>query len=575
MSLSEEKLRKLILSSPQKGVLEEAQKHENRLALHTETEVRKNGANPAYNDFLNWVAGYLPKDKFERFCQLLKNPIATLGISNEIFTELSRVFDGQNSFFNYEFKSTDLEDDFNTYLKTVLEDRSFFKNKGFEQLKSGINSVLIVDLPREPTGERLEPVYYFINSSSVRHVKVNHKGGIDAIIFELKEDTYGVYNDESYRIYNDTDGTIQLVFESEHSLGYCPATFFWDKDMKKDNLILKKSPITDWLNQFDRYLAQDTFKEHADLYSSYPIVVSMAEKCDFENCQNGYIDESYDFYNNDLEEMQTRSRQIKCESCESRKLVGAGTNYMYTAPQTADSPDLSDPVKIISADIKPLEYLGEKLDHIASEIKSGVIGTSTKAINDQAINELQVMGSFESRRNVLINLKESFEKVHKFANDTVALLRYGDSFVGSTVNYGDEFYLKNVAVLQEEYKVAKENGEPDEEIDSIYRQIIQTKYRGNKDKIKRAWTLYNLNPMPHNTLDESKELASIFAVSEEDFIIKARFTNFIARFEREQTNIITFGENLEFKTRIDKIYSQLKKYANESKQVRPSQEQPT
>ena len=98
--------------------------------------------------------------------------------------------------------------------------------------------------------------------------------------------------------------------------------------------------------------------------------------------------------------------------------------------------------------------------------------------------------------------------------------RYGDSFVGSTVNYGDEFYLKNVAVLQEEYAKAKENGEPDEEIDSIYRQIIQTKYRGNKDKIKRAWTLYNLNPMPHNTLDEAKELASIGAVSDEDFIIK-------------------------------------------------------
>ena len=574
MSLNANKLKKLILNSPQKGILEEAQKHENRLALHSETEVRKNGANPAYNDFLNWVEGFLPRDKFERFCQLLKNPIATLGISNEIFTELSRIFDGQNSFYNYEFKSSDLEDDFNKYLSEELHDREFFKTQGFEQLKTGINSVLVVDLPKEPTGDRLEPRYYFVNSCNIKHVSVNHKGAIQSIIFELKKDTYAVYDSEAYRIYENVNGSLVLLLESEHGIGYCPATFFWDKNMKKDNSILKKSPLTDSLNLLDRYLAQDTFKEHADLYSSYPIVVSMMEKCTFDGCENGYINEPYDYFREDTQEWVTKRKQVKCQACEGRNLIGAGTNYKYSAPQTSDAPDLSNPVNIITAETKPLEYLGTKLAGIESKIKSEVIGTSTKLINDQAINEMQVMGSFESRRNVLVTVKESFEKVHKFANETVAILRYGDSFLSSTVNYGDEFYLKNTAVLQKEYEEAKKNGEPDEEIDSIYKQIIQTKYRGNKDKIKRAWTLYNLNPMPHNNLEQSEKLLNVGAVSMEDFVIKARFTNFIARFEREQSNILFFGENLEFSKRIETIYSQLKVYANESEQSTISTEEP-
>ena len=105
----------------------------------------------------------------------------------------------------------------------------------------------------------------------------------------------------------------------------------------------------------------------------------------------------------------------------------------------------------------------------------------------------------------------------------------------------------------EEYKMAKENGEPDEEIDQIYRQILVTKYKGNDDRIERAWILYNLNPEPHKTVDQSRTLVTDGAMSQTDFVIKSRFNNFVARFEREQTNVLDFGRELQFDDKINRI----------------------
>jgi hypothetical protein len=567
MSLDEKRIKEIMKAPPQKEVLLEAENHENRLSLHSETEITKRSRNEAFKDFLAYAKALLPLDKYQRFESLIKTPYATLDLTGEIFTEQARIFDGQNAFFNYDFTTSDLQADFSEYLKE-LDDMNFFKTRGFEQLKTGINSVLVVDLPREVSSDRLEPFYYFVDVRDIIDVRANHKGEIKHIIFKLSETLRAVYDDEFYRIYEDKDGRITQESKSAHDLGYCPATFFWDKNLRKDNPILKKSPLTNSLSSLDRYLFLDTSKEHADLYSAFPIVVSMEKLCNFEGCQNGYITKELreDYYNEHIGAIDSRivEQTVKCQSCEERELIGAGTNFEYPAPQSNEDPNLSNPVEIITAETKPLEYLRDKLEALANKIKSATIGTGSKQIDTQAINELQVMGSFESRRNALITLKESFEKVHKFANDTVARLRYGDRFEGSVVFYGDEFYLKNLATLQEEYKQAKENGEPDEEIDAIYRQIIQTKYKGNNDKIQRHWILLNVNPMPHNSLKEATELRASGAVSEEDYIIKARFNAFIARFEREQTNVIHFGDNEEFNTRIYNIYSQLKMYANES-----------
>ena len=566
MALERNQVQELLEKKPKKSLLERASDHESRLKLHSETSLLKPNGSVAYSDLMGWVQSYLTKDKFRRFNQLLRTPFVSLEITQDIYTELARIFDGQNPFYNYEFKNPDLSQDFQEYLNTVIKDKSFFRTKGFDALKYAINSVLVVDLPQEQEGSRPAPFYYFIDVSTVIDVKTDSNGTIQSIIFKKNKHQICVYDSESYRVFN-VEGNIivgEAVVDSAHDLGYCPASFFWDKDLKEGNNIEKKSPLTDVLGRLDKYLVEDTFKEYADLYSTFPIITSYEEICSFKDCDGGFVSEK--FYEMIGEERVENSRQTKCPECSGRDELGPGSIFEVPAPQTRDDVDLgSNSVNIVSPDTKSLEYIRAKLIEYASIIKSTVIGTDTKIINDQAINEIQVMGTFESRRNVLINVKESFEKIQKFGNDTIARLRYGsEQFLSSVVFYGDEFYLKSIDQLMGEYEKAKLNGEPDEEIDLIYRQIIMSKYKGNDDRIQRSWILLNLNPEPHKTVEQSRELKQDGSLSQVDFVIKSRFNNFVMRFEREQSNILDFGRELTFEDKISKIYEEFEKYANES-----------
>ncbi len=542
---------------PRKKLLQNAERHQNRLKLHGETEIENIRTNSAFIDLMSWVESFLTKDKFDRFCQLLRLPVVSLEITKDIYQEYFRIFEGQNPFFNYEFSNPDYATDFKTYLNKGLKDREFFKTIGFDQLKYSINSVLVVDMPSDGDGD---PYYYFVDVSNIIDVKSDKEGKIKHIIFSIDKETVAVYDSESYRVYK-VDGTKIIgepLVDNVHGLGYCPASYFWNQNLKGSNTVEKKSPITDVLGRLDKYLIEDTFKEYADLYGTFPIITTYEELCTFKDCDNGFISEEYAYYEGETEMIGTR--RSKCPACSESEEIGPGTIFEIPAPQTSDDPNLSNPVSIIAPDTKSLEYIKTKLVEYAELIREVTIGTKGRVLDEKAVNETQVFGSFESRQNILLSIASSFEAIHKFANDTVARLMYGDSFISSVVFYGDQFFLKSVDQLMSEYETAKKNGEPDEEIDAIYRQILVTKYKGNDDRIERAWILYNLNPEPHKTVTECSTLVGLGAMDQTDFVIKSRFNNFIARFEREQTNVLDFGRDLDFDVKIERIREILESY---------------
>ena len=550
MQLEKNQVQAIIQNRPKRNLLENAERHQNRLRLHGETEIENIRSNPAFIDLLSWVESYLTRDKFNRFCQLLRLPVVSLEITKDIYQEYQRVFDGQNPFFNYEFSNPDNATDFQSYLNKELKDREFFKTIGFDQLRYSINSILVVDMPTDGIGK---PYYYFIDVSNVIDVKSDKNGAIKYVVFQVNKNTVAVYDSTSYRVYNVDGNKIigEPIVDNPHNLGYCPASYFWNQNLKGSNTVEKKSPITEVLGRLDKYLVEDTFKEYADLYGTFPIITTFEELCNFEGCDNGFISTDYTIYENGQEQIKTK--QTKCPACSNREEIGPGTIFEIPAPQTSDDPVLSNPVSIITPDTKSLEYIKQKLIEYADGIREVTIGTRGRVLDNNQVNETQVFGSFESRQNILLQIASSFEAVHKFANDTVARLMFGDSFISSVVFYGDQFFLKSTSHLMEEYKMAKESGEPDEEIDQIYRQILVTKYKGNDDRIERAWILYNLNPEPHKTVDQSRTLVTDGAMSQTDFVIKSRFNNFVARFEREETNVLDFGRELQFDDKINRI----------------------
>jgi hypothetical protein len=118
--------------------------------------------------------------------------------------------------------------------------------------------------------------------------------------------------------------------------------------------------------------------------------------------------------------------------------------------------------------------------------------------------------------------------------------------------------------LHAEFKQAKDNGAPEEELENIYNQIIETKYKGNTEMISKMRLLSNINPLSFRTDEESIALLDKGLISYESLKIKINFNRFVKRFERENGNILDFGALIDYSKRVDSIFEQFKKYANET-----------
>ena len=159
-------------------------------------------------------------------------------------------------------------------------------------------------------------------------------------------------------------------------------------------------------------------------------------------------------------------------------------------------------------------------------------------------------------------MKKGFEAAQQFVDETVCRLRYGSGFVSAKINYGTEFYIFDANELRTRYKTAKESGASEAELDALQNQIIETEYRNNPTQLQRMLILAELEPYRHLTREEALRLYEKGIITENELRIKLNFANFIRRFERENTNILVFGEQIPFSRKIEIINEKLNEYAN-------------
>lgn len=217
---------------------------------------------------------------------------------------------------------------------------------------------------------------------------------------------------------------------------------------------------------------------------------------------------------------------------------------------------------MISNDVENLEYLQKKLDYIEEYIQSKVVGIDD-IVTKEAVNEKQMDGAFESKTNVLLNIKTNLDEVYVWIAKTVCRIIANGSPVTVQANFGTEWYLVSEDEMQERLSFAIEKGFPREEIEMIYGQLIDTKYKGNPDKVKRLKIMNRVDPCPFDNFEGKKMKLELGIISKQEFIISERLITFARRFEALEGSITDFGKELEPRVVIEKIYEQFKKYADE------------
>lgn len=540
----------------------------------------REGVAQALYDFLAMVHNIIPQDKFETFTTLFRFPVITNEVLSVCFDKLSRIFDGRNPAYSYQFASTEQRDDWEWYRQERMGEPTIWSTKGWDFFKTQINSVLIVDLPEEQQkGDRYpQPYFYWLPVRDVIDFEADPMTGqMRWIIFRQDGDRIAVFDDESRRVFRGKGNEIgELLYEQPHDLGYCPARFFWNEPLSLDKPDIKQSPVTKELDRLDWYLFFSVSKRHLDTYGSYPIYWGYQQDCDYHDetceCDGGFLKDKKGHW------LYDNNGMLKpCPVCSRKRLTGAGSFVEVPVPDPSQGqPDLSNPVGMLSVDRSGLDYNKTEEKDLRQAIITAIVGQAEEITQREAFNEQQVKAGFESQSTVLQRVKRGFEAAQKWVDDTIARERYGTAFISSSINYGTEFYLFTADELRLRYKTAKESGASEADLDALQQQIIETEYRHNPQQMQRMIILGDLEPYRHLTREEVQALYDKNLITIEELMVKLNFADFVRRFERENMNIITFGENIDYDTKIDTIKERLMDYAREiipqQKEVEPNKE---
>lgn len=567
MALLREQIKEQAKKPNKTSVIREAMQHQARLRFHTESYTDPMEISMPFSRFCDWVQSLIPKDKYNIFLSLFKFPTQNVELTGEIFEELERVFDGRNSAVNFQFIDSTYADDWEWYRQEKLGEPEVWKSKGWNALKTAINSVMIIDLPSVQTSERPEPYFYFLGIENV--IDFESKGEtLEWIIFKQPENRIAAFDDEFMRVFaTDEKGQVgDIISEVKHGLGFCPAKFFWTTPLSDDCPDVKKSPLSPQLGNLDWLLFFRISKRHLDLYAPYPIYSAYAADCSFRNNETGdYCDGGF-LRNIKGEYKMLRDGSVeRCPVCSEKRIAGVGSFIEVPIPSD-NRPDLRNPVQITTIDKSSLDYNTTEEKRLAYEIYTKVTGSGGEVQQKESINEMQVSANFEDKKNVLLSLKTNFEKAQTFIDDTICRLRYGESYLSCSINWGTEFYLYSAEDLQKIYSEAKKAGASEARLDMIADQIIATENRNNPIQLQRMLLLKQLEPYRHLTLSEMQSLLNKSLIDPVMMIIKINFATFVDRFERENINIIEFGSSLPLDRKIEIINQKFIEYVKEQQQ---------
>ena len=556
MGLSNEEIQKIVKSRPSFQEIQKGIRHQQRLRFHSDTVLTKDDYRDAYNEFTKWIGvdkpELLPGDKFDRFRQLIRPPIPTIELTETVYSRLHKVFHSQDAFFSYDFVTSELKSDWEDF-----RDTQFWSTKGFQAMQSSIDSVWVVDLPEIQVTSRPEPFNKLIDIANVVDIQNDEKLNCVYVIYQMG-DSVVVYDNEFIRVYqsegslNSMMGGVSIsaepIKEISHDLGYTPARQFWSEQLDSRNLINKESPITKELSDLDWLLFHMTSKKYMDLANAYPIVAVYDHDDDF----------------NDPDRTDNKGRADSEKKPDGNKLTGPGTIIKVPVPRGGDEIDLMrDPVKMISPDVETLKWHVDEETRLINKIYRSIVGTDVEIKNEAAKNEKQVDSAFESQLSVLFRIKRNFETIHKFADKTIAKLRYGESFVGCNIDYGTKFFLKDVNELHQDFKMAKEAGASETILEQIQTNILNTKYKEDLHSRQKAEIIRDIDPLPEKTIEEAIKIFEKEGISKINFIIKANLIKFVRRFERENISLVEFASNIDYSRKIETILERFKKYANE------------
>lgn len=527
---------------PNKDVLNRAITTEKRIRLHT---VGTQDHSTYFDEWLRTVKEILPDNKFDTFVRLIGEPVPTLTLSEQIFDELAKIFEASNPSRKLTF--TEDSSKYANEFKNYFDVDKFFKKEVYDRLKVAPNSFLVVDTKLELLNDKAQPITYFVNLEAIVDVDVNRDGSTKYILFRTTDDKIVGIDDEAYYVFEKFNSTYRVVdgYPSVHGLKdrlgrpYTPAFLIYPDFLNATDNISVNSPLTKALGNLEWLLFWSVSKRYLDLYAPFPIYVSYDEQCNYNDgqyvCSDGWLTDT----SSDAEEP---TRKTPCPKCSKQRMFGAGTEVTVPAPQSKDEPNLLDAINVIPAEKNSIEYVTAEKTRLEQEIYYSILGKTSQPLEtfSQSVSQLDL--STESRKAVLIGMKERFEEVQNKVTYTMCKLMFGEIFIDSYTNYGDNYFLTTAEQETKSFKALKDAGAPEGILHSNLERIIATTYKTSPSTALLNQVYLEVEPYQTMSIENVTKLVASNMIPKKRGLAKIHFTDFVEEFEAEHQGIVSLIE---------------------------------
>lgn len=558
-----------ILENPRnKHKIESVKRQESQLRVFTEDMTKSELKSESYYAELLASIKSKSEKKFDRVMQFARYPLPIVQSSDSVLNDFFKVFEGKNRYFknNGDRDLTRLDD-----WVSEFKPAQWIEENAKDVFKSKPCSFVVVDVD-----EKGKPYLILVDSERIHDAEImNEKGELKYIAFihsQKKHETkvnvittfYSFYDEYTYFVFSkdsDEDNFVK-VSEQKRMNPFPPGKAFIATPSNSKNEFKRRVAFTKSLSLMEDYTVFDIYRNYVDHYAPFPVTESPKKKCPNPSCQNGAVAKQVVV---DVRKGTEETVWSTCQACGGKDdgaHIGPGTHIGINVKATKDANDGSGVFRMIFPETSALEYVPKKLEKIELEIRYKTVGVNN-LMEKEAMNEIQVKGSFTSMESILLRTKKELDELYKWIVEAVGNTFYKNLTINVEANFGTEFYLVSEDDLQSRYLKAKEAGLPFEEILMIYLQLIETKYKGNPTKIERQKMLIQLDPLPLYSNEEAMIMREKNAIDDFDFSMKINFLNFISKFELENAPITQFGLELEPYQRIEKISETLIIYNNE------------
>ena len=514
------------------------------------------------------VEPLLISEKYKQFIKVFKNWPKPL--VNKVRTHYTKIYESYGGVREVSFgENTNARFVFENIEKTIYEgisSEAYWKKYGHDILLTQPNSVFVTASKEDGLVIKHVPLKYI-------HDIDESTAGVDYAIFcmKLKDvETYYVYDDTFFYTYEKVKGVVSLVEAVPHGAGKCPVSFASNRFENVDEIIVKKSVLSDSLDDLLEYSILKTFYQNYKYFGSFPKEIRPQTRCEWKSEERNLACDGVGglkpIRSNEPYNMPNGG---KCTNCNKIKGMMGEILEIPISMQSNENfvKNLGNLYNKIEADSNILKVHAEDIKELEDKILADCIGSGFGQQFSQSVNEKQVGASLDDIESNLNDFAGNIEETWNF-NISRAGEMYSSDFEFSNNKWGRQHFLKSTEQLYKELETLTDTSSDPSLIQQKKRDILLTESKNDPSVLKRSARIQQLKPWSLFTPEYiTQNIATLQVLNPGDVGLYFYFDQALTQWETSNGRLEDFGTGtpealLQEETIINDIRTSLKSIIN-------------